>query len=289
MENNKMMTDEEVSKAYSQMTGRDMNIKMVEKTDTFSFKCNRCGACCMGYREDIILNPYDVYKIAKAKGMSCTEVIETYCSYHIGGNSHLPIITLTYDKTNGWCKLLELDIKGGGLFGCAINDVKPGACMNHPIGVIRSYSPDGDKNVRYMLVETCNNHGEQEQVVGDWMKHYEETIAETEMGVELSTYPLRFLDIGKLLESVERGMLANMSDHIKEKLINGIMGSILTFMYCSYDTNIPFLDQVDENKAILKEKLESTRVLMSSHGIDLSPTVTPEGFPIPKGEQTDGH
>ena len=46
--------------------------------DTFSFGCTMCGKCCIN-REDILLNPKDVYNIAVKLDITPTDVLKEYC------------------------------------------------------------------------------------------------------------------------------------------------------------------------------------------------------------------
>ena len=61
--------------------------------DTFEFSCDRCGRCCRN-REDILLSPHDLYRIAKYLHKTPKEIVETYCEWYIGESSRIPIIRL---------------------------------------------------------------------------------------------------------------------------------------------------------------------------------------------------
>ena len=51
--------------------------------EPFHFKCRSCGKCCKN-REDILLTPRDIFRIALYLQKTSTEVIEEYCEYYIG-------------------------------------------------------------------------------------------------------------------------------------------------------------------------------------------------------------
>ena len=38
--------------------------QLIGENDSFGFTCKQCGTCCMN-RSDIILNPYDIYRVLK--------------------------------------------------------------------------------------------------------------------------------------------------------------------------------------------------------------------------------
>lgn len=260
------LTDEELRESVNRIQNRnDLDIKFVEKTDTFSFKCTRCGKCCMGYREDIILNPFDIYRMAKATNKTCKEIIDDYCVVYIGQYSGLPIVTLTYDKKNGWCKFLKFDLAAGGVFGCSINDDKPGACMNHPIGVARSISlEDGKKDLKYIKVEPCNNHAEEEVLVADWVRHYEETLDESDAGSDLQAFATSIMDLHRFVEDIEKIPTAPM----RNAILNGYVAAFLSTAYDNYDLSRPFLEQVPAKKEIIKEHITKLYELSKKSGRD---------------------
>ena len=57
------LTNELLNETFNKL-GHYGQVELVNLEDTISFNCKRCGKCCSG-RTDIIVNPYDVYKIAK--------------------------------------------------------------------------------------------------------------------------------------------------------------------------------------------------------------------------------
>lgn len=94
----------------------------LEKQDTFWFKCNGCGECCK-HREDILLTPYDIFRICRFLRVKLDEFIETYCNLYIGSNSKLPIVSL---RTSSVCFFL--------MHGkCLIHEVKPTVCALYPL------------------------------------------------------------------------------------------------------------------------------------------------------------
>ena len=75
----KEMTKEQLNEALKGM-GKSSPLgdaKFVDLDDTIKFNCKRCGRCCSG-REDILLNPYDIYHIAQGLNISPVEVLNQY-------------------------------------------------------------------------------------------------------------------------------------------------------------------------------------------------------------------
>ena len=73
--------------------------------DTFKFHCDQCGKCCT-HREDIILSPMDIFKMAKELNIAPTDFFREYCVTHIGDNSRMPIIRLASVGRDRHCVLL---------------------------------------------------------------------------------------------------------------------------------------------------------------------------------------
>lgn len=266
---------EELEKHLSEQTGN--TVKIMDINDTFDFKCQRCGQCCMG-RTDIVLSPFDIYNASIALNITPIEFIVNYTNTHIGRNSKLPVITLKPDKKN-WCPFLQLDIKNGGLFKCSINDNKPGACRNHPIGVVTSFKKDengieDEMSEIYIKVEQCENSKghNNPNLVSEWMQKGEELKEERKWSHKIQSLPSLKLNLHRfysLLTCVANGP-DNIDDYDAEEKerIQSVMNSsveIMKFLFTSiseltyglYDTNEPFVEQVKENYAKLEEVLDN--------------------------------
>lgn len=94
--------------------------------DPFKFRCTMCGKCCY-HREDILLNPKDIYNISKELGLTPQEMIEQYCETYIGGDSRMPIVRLRPRGTVQRCPLLKNH-------KCSVHKAKPVVCAMFPIG-----------------------------------------------------------------------------------------------------------------------------------------------------------
>ena len=51
--------------------------------EEFKFHCIECGKCCIN-REDILLNPRDIYNMSKELGISPEEMTKKYCEVYVG-------------------------------------------------------------------------------------------------------------------------------------------------------------------------------------------------------------
>ena len=79
-----MNDNDEILEAIKKTIGND-GVQFIDINDTFKFKCQQCGQCCMN-RHDIIINPFDVYNGAKYLGITPEEFIITYLHADLGAN-----------------------------------------------------------------------------------------------------------------------------------------------------------------------------------------------------------
>lgn len=237
----------------------DKNVKLIDIDDTFNFKCKQCGKCCM-YRDDIILNPFDIYNGAKYLGIEPEEFLFKNTKIELGSTSRLPIVLLS-PKDNGYCPFLEFDVKGGGKFKCSIHPAKPGACANHPIGVIQTKSLNDNKSqTSFIKVEQCpNSKTNDEVVVRDWISRYLDNIDEISLAHNIQTCIAEYIDARKYVsllnffdlinldnEDIEKDMREKMKESI-QSMKEHYLTDIVCIGYMNYDITKDFLPQAEEN------------------------------------------
>lgn len=138
--------------------------------DTFAFHCTQCGKCCIE-REDIMLNPLDLFKASKELGISLREFREKYCEAYIGRNSLLPIIRLLPTGNKRRCPLL----KNGR---CMIHNAKPTMCAMYPLGRFVEMERDKDqipimsKNVNYLYKDPECGDKSEVHTVREWLSSF---------------------------------------------------------------------------------------------------------------------
>ncbi|MCL2054414.1 MAG: YkgJ family cysteine cluster protein [Oscillospiraceae bacterium] len=138
-----------------------LSLPKLAKDDCFTFGCNQCGACCRN-RDDILLTPLDLYKIAKHFGKSTDEILVEYCTVHEGEVSKLPCIlikSLEYRKT---CPFL-------GKTGCEIHSAKPAVCALFPLG--RMTNTETKELAYFVQPINCGNK-RQSQTVQEWLGEF---------------------------------------------------------------------------------------------------------------------
>lgn len=272
MENNNL---NESLESLKKLVG-DNNIRPIDENDSFGFKCKQCGQCCM-HRNDIILNPFDVYNASKYLNIAPEEFITKYTFPSLGSGSKIPMVLLKSEK-NGFCPFLKLDIKGGGKFKCTIHDAKPGACANHPIGVARGKNKEtGEESIHYIICQQCNNSVSNEmQVVKDWVKKYKDNEKEIALAHEIQTMVTEYFDTREFFEmncnlyTITKD-LANDGNHTPEE-VEKLLGTVeeihkgyivntLSIGYAEYDINKPFIPQAVENIKELREFYEHIKTI----------------------------
>ena len=137
--------------------------------EPFKFHCTMCGKCCIK-REDILLNPRDMYNLAKELGMTPHEVMNTYCETYIGGDSRLPVVRLKPRGEIRRCPLLK-DRK------CSIHNSKPTVCALFPIG--RGIAGEKGnihsltvKDIRYFFSEPGCGDDSETHTVREWLGEF---------------------------------------------------------------------------------------------------------------------
>ena len=129
------------------------------KDDTFTFGCNRCSKCCRE-REDILLTPLDLFKIAGYLKKSIQEVLEEYCETYEGRDSKIPIVRIKPREYRRTCPFARKE-------GCLIHSVKPAVCALYPLG--RMMTNEETNEFTYFLQPVPCGNKRQTQTVRQWL------------------------------------------------------------------------------------------------------------------------
>ena len=117
-------------------------LPVLGRKDTFEFACVQCGECCRN-RQDILLNPFDIFRLCKGKQMTVSEFFKKYCELYPGESSKLPLAIIKFrpvyefgtDKVIGTrCPFLG---QKEGLHFCRVHNDKPFVCFSYPLGRIQ--------------------------------------------------------------------------------------------------------------------------------------------------------
>ena len=224
-------------------TFRDLESMTIGLDDTFKFHCDQCGKCCT-HREDIILSPMDIFKMAKELKMTPVEFYHEYCVFNIGEHTRMPIVRLASEGKDTHCVLLKNH-------RCSVHKVKPAVCALFPLGRYMSFEKDDynaesidTSKVKYLLQPPeCGDESET-HTVREWLSCFDIKL-EDEAFVQWQKAISRFSNKFKELEK-QQDMLTMME----------IWFVVRVSLYLQYDTSKEFLPQFNYNVENLLKLLD---------------------------------
>lgn len=104
--------------------GKLYDLNDMVKADTRG--CKGCSACCQGNTDEIVLNPFDMYEIARGTGRSYDELFGDKIDLHIEEKINLPHLKMNGPKQG--CGFLDEDKR------CSIHGYRPSICRMFPLG-----------------------------------------------------------------------------------------------------------------------------------------------------------
>ena len=204
------------------MTRNDDILELAKKnrltrTDKFNFACKQCGNCCKN-REDILLNPFDLNRLAHALKMPQQEVVQKYCSVYIGEASRLPCVCIKPIGKNKICPFLKNDGRH-----CFVHKEKPTVCALFPLG--RGIALDEGKSVFYILQDVKCGLRNEKHTPEEWLNEFNLHESE-EWFVEWSEF------VGKVMPMIQK-----LEKQCPKGIINGFYNVILIELYFKYEQN----------------------------------------------------
>ncbi len=209
----------------------------------FMFHCTMCGECCEN-REDILLTPKDLYKMARELNLTPEQFYEKYCEGYIGNDSRMPIIRLNPIGMTKRCPLLS---EGK----CIVHKAKPAVCAMFPIGrcIVQEKSQnleeiDADQ-IQYIYMDPeCGDKAEI-HTVREWL---------TSFGIPIKDeYFLMWqrcvINFSALLREIEK--------HLPQKTMDLLWNAVFSALYLHYDMEKEFFGQFQENIQKLSEMFEN--------------------------------
>ena len=212
--------------------------------DKFKFECHMCAKCCL-HRDDVLLNPKDVYNAAKELNLTTGEFVEKYCETYIGSDSRIPIVRLMPRGSVHRCPLLK-DRK------CMVHRLKPTVCALYPIGrcVILAGKTAADidiDSVQYIFnrPDCKGSEGSETHTVREWLKAFGIPV-EDEYFVK---WQKMVMEMGTVFRKIEKKM--------SEKRLEMLWNAAFIGLYLHYDTEQDFMSQFEENAQKFTELLHS--------------------------------
>ena len=215
----------------------------LDSKDTFRFRCTECGQCCKN-REDILLSPFDLNRMARYLGIEMGQVIQDYCIWYAGQSSMLPVVTMRMQGPEKRCPFL----KGKK---CGIHAAKPTVCALFPLGRISS---ENDDHVHYMMQKVYCGADNEKHTVREWLAGY---------GLEDSEQ--WFLEWQKVLLPLTKRMHILMSG-FSEEFVASVVEGLLVALYVNYDPKQDFLEQFRKNADKANQFLDMIETTMKMYG-----------------------
>lgn len=215
--------------------------------ESFKFHCTQCGKCCI-HREDILLNPKDLYNMSKELGISTEKFFEQYCEVYVGVDSRVPVVRLKPKGSVKRCPLLKNR-------KCTVHRAKPVVCAMFPIGRFLQLG-DADGNMKEDITENDIQYIFTRPDCGDFTETY--TVREW---LDFFGIPIRdefFIKWQKVILETSpafREMEKKVSPHTMEMLWKASFASL----YLHYDTRKEFLPQFEENSQDFLELLHKVQ------------------------------
>ena len=211
--------------------------------DSFKFSCKQCGKCCIN-REDILLNPRDIFNMSKELKVSITDFIDVYCEKYIGSDSHMVIVRLKPRGSIKRCPLLKEQ-------KCMAHKAKPTVCALYPLGRAFMFkenkSPD-DFNVDDIEYIYNGEHcGDNESyTVREWLELF-----------NIPTKDEFFVSWQKAILKVMNTISKIQAKPNTECILDILWTVIYVQLYLKYDTDKDFMEQFEKNKAELFKILDA--------------------------------
>jgi len=203
--------------------------------DTFCFDCKMCGGCCRNRSEPILMTGADIYRIARSLGMTMMDTVAEKTNGYIGDTSHIPVLVLR-ERMDGSCSLLR---KGR----CMVHHDKPAVCALFPLGRFYNFQ---DKEFHYFMnPNTCQTGKTDGKIwtLQEWLDEFK--IEETEYMTEA-------------WNRLIGGITAVTIKMDKSKIKGTLLEVLLSALYLDYDTNIPYVEQVESHMEKLKVFFKQT-------------------------------
>ena len=227
--------------------GEHLEEMLIGPDEKFRFHCTQCGKCCIN-REDILLNPKDLYNIAATLSISQEEAVKQYCETYMGRTSRLPIVRLRPQGSIKRCPLLK-DRK------CMVHKAKPTVCAMYPLGRCLAISQDTMSRIetaelkpQFILNEVDCGDNAEEHTVREWLESF---------GIPVEDqYYIRWQQIAMLASKVIKSMEGSWTPHG----LNMLLTLIFNVLYLGYDMDKEFEPQFEERAEELRTilaKIES--------------------------------
>lgn len=219
----------------------DLENNKLAPDSSFRFHCTQCGKCCIN-REDILLSPLDLFRIAKELKLSMEEVLKQYCECYIGAESRFPIVRLKPKGSIRRCPFLKNR-------NCLIQNAKPAVCAIFPIGRGIRFDKESKYDspkpaIEYFYTNPGCGDDARTQTLQEWFDQFHIPL-EDEFFIAWTTFRKKM--VGLLMEAEK-----TFGETAMPQLWNPMFG----ILYLCYHTEKEFYPQFQKNTVNLLESLQ---------------------------------
>lgn len=228
--------NERIKNAMESIENRQLGLN-----DTLPFSCTHCGGCCV-HQEELLLNPLDLFRLAKELEITVEQWLDQYGECYIGEESRMPILRISPQGETRRCPLLKNN-------KCSVHKAKPSVCGLYPLGRSVRYvldelgNPDMEKSKVMYFHSGCfcgsqNGH----QTVREWLEEFH--LLESESFFILWSQVVA--ETSMFLRKLEK-MTTN------QDLVCMAWDMVCMMLYIQYDTKKEFAPQFDRNVQQLRK------------------------------------
>lgn len=212
------------------------NVKPLGKREQFTFQCTRCGDCCRGIKESVMLESLDAYRLARLLRQTDSSIqmmddmLLKYATPVPLTDNGFPIYVLKTLGEDDTCIFLKDN-------RCSIYSARPRTCRLYPI----SAGPgENGRDFEYLLCREKPHHFVGGTVrTKDWLR---DNFKREDQEFVTAEYEA-ITKIGWLMNNIE-----------EYKQPQTIV-ALLFARYYDFDLDIPFMPQYHKNQEQLIEKL----------------------------------
>lgn len=209
------------------------DMKFVSTNARIPFRCQRCAQCCRHLKDSLMLEPRDIFYLARflqqsEKGINCTEdMLERY-AHLVSIEFGFPIYQVNTTGEDDACVFLT---EGA----CRVYGARPQVCRMYPFGTAPG-SRGKDFNF-YLCIENEHHFGTGQVKVKDWISD-------------------NFSREAREFDRLESELLPAIGNAIPEKSRDrGFIYRLMYELYAHYDLSQPFMEQYRRNAENIREML----------------------------------
>lgn len=216
----------------------------------FQFRCDQCGECCRN-RKDILLNPFDLFRVASHLGTTPKDIVDRYCTVYVGDSSRFPVVLLLPEGEDDHCPFLKDN-------RCSIHANKPTVCALYPLGRGIRYDKKPDANgelkkvLYYFLQDISCGLRDETHTALEWLGEF--NMADSEAW---------FLEWSEMLSKLVP-IIKDLEKTVPQNAMMPVFDTLLYVIYLKYVGGFGFIQQFRKNAKEAVHMLSGLRKIVSS-------------------------